>query len=131
MARAGALPASLAAVHHRRQTPVRAILLAAIAAAGFTLLGDLTLVASVTDFTVYAVFLAVNATVIMLRLRAPDVARPFRIPVSAGRVPLIPVLGIAATLLMLSQLEPRALLIGSAVTGAGAAAALVFGRRQE
>jgi basic amino acid/polyamine antiporter, APA family len=131
MASAGALPASLAAVHRRRQTPVRAILLAALAAAAFTLLGDLTLVASVTDFAVYAVFLAVNATVVVLRLRAPATARPFRIPVSIGRVPLVPILGFAATILMVSQLEPRALLIGAALMGAGVAMAFLVRRKPD
>jgi APA family basic amino acid/polyamine antiporter len=38
----------------------------AVAAAGFVAIGDLALVASVTDFAVYVVFVAVNLTVILL-----------------------------------------------------------------
>lgn len=128
MASAGALPAGLAVVHHRRQTPVRAVLLATLGAAAFTLAGDLTLIASVTDFAVYAVFLAVNATVIVLRLRLPGTPRPFRVPLSLGRIPVIPILGFATTVLMLSRLDARALLIGSAVTAAGVIAALMAPR---
>ena len=50
--------------------------------------GDLTLVASVTDFAVYLVFVAVNVAVIVLRFRQPHRRRPFRVPLSVGWVPL-------------------------------------------
>jgi basic amino acid/polyamine antiporter, APA family len=123
MASQGALPAWLAAVHRRRQTPVRAIVLVGAVAAGFALIGDLTLVASVTDFAIYLMFLVVNATVIVLRLREPDRPRPSRVPWCAGRVPVPPVLGIATVLVMLTQLDVQAIVLGTLVTLAGLAVA--------
>lgn len=126
MAVQGSLPAGLAQVSAKRHTPVAAIAVVAIVAIAATTLGNLAVVASVTDFAVYIVFLVVNATVVVLRLRPPagHTAR-FRMPGAIGRVPVLPVLGLVAVLIMLSQLNPTALVIGSAVFGAGAVVALV------
>ena len=121
MADRGALPPSLARVHERTKAPSVAILAVAVGAACFALLGDLRLVASVTDVAVYLVFLAVNATVIVLRVRRPAAARPFRSPGAVGVVPVLPVAGFVATLVMIPRLEARALLVGAAVVASGAA----------
>ena len=51
--------------------------------------GDLSLIASVTDVTVYVVFLAVNATVVILRVREPGLSRPFRTPGAIGGIPVL------------------------------------------
>ena len=71
MAKAGAMPRRFAEVHARRGSPGRAIVAVALVAAAFAGLGDFAVIAAVTDFAVYVVFLAVNATVIVLRLHAP------------------------------------------------------------
>jgi APA family basic amino acid/polyamine antiporter len=125
MADRGVLPAPLARVSRVTRAPSVAIVTVAVGAAAFALLGDLRLVASVTDFAVYLVFLAVNATVIMLRVRRPETARPFRSPGSLGRVPVLPVAGFLATLVMIPRLEARALLVGAAVVATGSAFHLV------
>jgi basic amino acid/polyamine antiporter, APA family len=91
MAARAALPALLARVHPRRRTPVQATVVVAAAAAAFAVLGELALIAAVTDFAVYVVFLAVNGTVVALRRRRPDLPRPFAVPGSVGGVPVIPV----------------------------------------
>ena len=116
MAAGGALPRGLADVHPRHAVPLRALGVCLLAAAAFVLLDNLTLVASVTDYAVYTVFLAVNATVILSRLREPGAVRPFRVPLSVRGVPVLPVLGLGAVLLMLAQLEGSALAIGGGLT---------------
>ena len=85
MARAGALPPSLAHVSARRQVPQVAAVVALVAAVPFAASGGLGLVASVTDFAVYSTFVAVNLSVVALRRRAPEAARPFRMPFSLAR----------------------------------------------
>jgi APA family basic amino acid/polyamine antiporter len=122
MADRGALPSRLAAVTRRTRAPGAAIAAVSLGAMAFALVGDLTFVASVTDFAVYVVFLAVNWTVIALRRRAPDHPRPFRTPGAVGFVPVLPVAGFVATLLMIPQLEVASLLFGGALVGAGLAA---------
>ena len=118
MADAGALPAYVGRVS-RTGAPSVGILVAATGAVGFALIGDLTFVASVTDFAVYIVFLAVNAAVIVLRRTAPDLARPFRIPGTIGGLPVIPIAGSLAALAMVPQLEVRSLWLGAGLLAAG------------
>ena len=121
MTSGGFLPARLIQVSARTGAPAFALAVVALGAAGCALIGDLTLVASVTDAAVYAVFLVVNAAVIVLRLRRPDLPRPFRTPLALSRVPLLPVLGSGAVLVLLPALGGRALLLGLglALLGAG------------
>ena len=112
MASATALPPALAVVNRRTGTPIRAILVASSLAFVFVLVGKLTLVASVTDFAVYVVFLAVNGAVIVLRWRQPLRQRPFKVPGPGRRVPVLAVLGIVAVAVMLTQLDRDAIFLG-------------------
>ena len=81
--------------------------------------------ASVSSLSVLLVFVGVQAAMIALRFRKPGAKRPFRvpgaIPVNArgGKLPLAPVLGIAACLALLTQFEPLVYLIGAGVIAAG------------
>jgi amino acid transporter len=119
MARAGALPRTLAAVHPTRGTPVRAIIVAVLIAAGFAAFGEFTVIAAITDFAVYVVFLAVNATVIILRRNHPELSRPFAVPGAIHGVPIVPILGLGSVGLMMIQLEPLAIAVGAALCGVG------------
>jgi APA family basic amino acid/polyamine antiporter len=119
MADAGALPAPLGRVSPRTGAPAAGILLAAAGAIVFALAGDLTFVASITDFAVYVVFLAVNSAVVILRRTRPDAARPFRVPGAIGGVPIVPIAGSIATLAMIPQLELASLGLGGALLAAG------------
>ena len=120
MADTGALPALFGRLNGRRAPGVAIVVTAAVAAV-FVILGDLALVASVTDFSVYVVFIAVNLTVILLRLWQPKRRRPFRIRGTIGKVPITPVLALAAVGLLLPSLEASALVLGTAVLVAGVA----------
>jgi APA family basic amino acid/polyamine antiporter len=119
MADAGALPARVRRVSRRTGAPTAGILVAAVGAVAFALIGNLTFVASVSDFAVFAVFLAVNAAVIILRRTAPDARRPFRIPGSIRGIPVIPIAGSIAALAMVPQLEAGSLWLGAALLAAG------------
>jgi amino acid transporter len=101
---------------------VPATLLVAAVAAVFALLGDLAFIAAVTDFAVYVVFLAVNGTVVVLRHRRPDLARPFAVPGQLAGVPVIPVLGVVSVAVMLTYLDPRAVVVGTGLSVLGLAA---------
>lgn len=114
MADTGALPPLFGRLNSR-QAPRAAIAASALVAAMFVAFGDLALVASVTDFSVYLVFIAVNLTVILLRFWQPKRRRPFEIRGTIGKVPVTAVLALAAIGLLLPSLEVRALLLGAAV----------------
>lgn len=129
MADTGALPARLARIGRAARVPRNAIVTAAIGAIAFASAGDLTLIASVTNFAVYVVFLAVNATVVKLRWAEPDTVRPFRTPGTVAGIPVLPVAGSAATLAMLPQLEATSLGLGVALLGSGLVAFRLLDRR--
>lgn len=119
MAQSGALPRVLGRLGARSRAPHAAIALSTVVAAACVLAGDLTLVASVTDFAVYLVFVAVNVAVVVLRVRRPELARPFRTPGAIGRVPVLPILGLLTVIVMLPSLRFTAVLLGTGLCGAG------------
>jgi APA family basic amino acid/polyamine antiporter len=122
MATSGALPRAFAVVHQIRRTPIRAILVVTGIATVFAAFGDFAIIAAVTDFAVYIVFSAVNGTVIILRRTHPEIPRPFAVGGTIGGVPVLPVLGLGSVTLMLTQLEPLAITVGTVACGAGLAA---------
>ncbi len=130
MARAGAMPRRFADVHARRRTPGRAILAVALVAAAFAGLGDFVVIAAVTDFAVYVVFLAVNGTVIVLRRTRPEIPRPFAVAGAVGGVPVLPILGFGSVALMMTQLPPIAIALGTALGAVGLAAGWLIRSRR-
>ncbi len=130
MAKAGALPRWVASVHPRRRTPVRAIVVVGLGAAVFATVGEFTVIAAVTDFAVYVVFLAVNWTVIVLRRTRPDAPRPFSVPGAVRGIPVMPILGLVSVAVMMTRLEPLAIGLGIALCAMGLGAGwLVRSRR--
>ena len=89
MSRDGLLPAGMAAVHPKTQTPVKLILGSGVVIAmisGFFPIGR---VAELVNLGTLGAFFLVCASVIVLRKTRPALARPFKTPL----VPLIPILG--------------------------------------
>ncbi len=125
MAESGSLPGKLSRVHPVTRTPWIAILLSMGLCMAFVLLGDIVFVANVNNFTVFVTFAVINAALIVLRYRRPDVSRPFRVPLSLGRLPMLPVLGIIFNSFMLLQLSPKILAVGFGLTLLGGLAAIL------
>ncbi len=121
MGTAGALPAAFARLGPRSRAPRAAIGVAVVVAAAFVTFGDLTFVASVTDLAIYLVFVAVNVAVVILRFRMPDHPRPFRSPWAIGRVPVLPIFGLASVLVMIPALQWQAILLGVGLAAIGLA----------
>lgn len=119
MAASSALPAALARVHPASKTPRNAILAIMIPTLAFIMLGDISFVANAANFTIFVTFMVINATLIVLRYRQPSFHRPFRVPVSIGKTPLIPVLALFFNLFMLSQLTFDVILLGTALLAIG------------
>ncbi len=116
MAESYSLPRLLARVSPKTRTPWVAILAIMLLSIAFIFAGEISFVANVTNFMLFLTFIVINAAVILLRLRAPGLERPFRTPGTIGRVPVLPVLGIITSFALLTQLEPAVLLIGGALT---------------
>ncbi|WP_067046991.1 APC family permease [Methanofollis ethanolicus] len=112
MAGDGALPTLLAQVHPTFGTPWAAVAVAAALAAAFTLTGEIAYVANATNFALFLTFALINATVVVLRVRDPDVLRPFRVPLAVRGVPIVPLLGILFSFFLLLQIEIEIVLLG-------------------
>lgn len=128
MAESGSLPGVLALVHPVARTPWAAILLVMVLGMAFSLLNDIAFVANINNFTLFLTFMVVNAVLIVLRYKKPEAARPFRVPLSLGRLPLLPLLGVAFNAFMLLQLSSEVLVIGAGLAILGGLAAFFAGR---
>ena len=128
MAGASSLPEFLGKVHPTTRTPWIAILASMILCMGFVLLGDIALVANVNNFTVFVTFITINAALMLLRYRKPEISRPFKVPLAIGRLPLLPFLGIILNAFMLIQLTSEVMIIGIGLTVIGILVALATDR---
>ena len=121
MARDGAMPHVLALTASRRKTPWVAAIALFAAAAALLPIGDIKIVAAVSSFGVLLVFTAVQIAMIVLRYKEPTAERPFKAPLSIRGLPLLPLIGIAMTIALLTQFDLIVYLIGGAAILIGAA----------
>ena len=127
MSQRGRLPAALSTVGARTKAPQVAAIVACVGAIPLALTQQLGLVASITDFTVYAVFIAVNLAVLRLRVSHPELARPIHAGPDIAGWPIAPIIGLAVTAVMLVFLDRSVWLVGGALLGAGIGAWFWFG----
>lgn len=106
-----ALPEIFSKVSKRTLAPWVAVTGIVIAAIFFLFTGDLRSIASLTNFTVFSVFIIINATLIFLRVKKP-VKEGFKVPLSIGKIPVFPVLGIVTSVFMIGNLSVKILLSG-------------------
>ena len=106
MAREGDLPAMLGRVGIIRRTPWTAALLLLLMSLVLLPLSDLKLLAELSSFSALMAFLAVNLSLIILRYRLPGWRRPFTVPLSIGRMPILPVFAIMSIGVLLASFEP-------------------------
>lgn len=112
MAREGDMPELLSNTLSKRKTPWVAALTLFIASCLLLPLGEVKTVASVSSFGVLLVFAGVQLAMIRLRYREPDKKRPFRVPLSVGGFPILPLIGIIITLALITQFEPVVYAVG-------------------
>jgi APA family basic amino acid/polyamine antiporter len=116
---AGEIPKIFSKIHPKKRTPYMAILASMIISMIFILFRDIKLVAGITNFFAFVVFILVNLSAIVLRYRKPDIEREFKIPINIGKFPLLPFLGLLACFLMIYYLEIKSIVIGLLIFGIG------------
>lgn len=112
MAKAGDLPRPLSFLHSERRTPWLAALIMLALSAAVVPLREVTITAALSSFATLMAFAAVNLCVLILRVRRPDMQRPFRIPLNVGPVPILPVLGMISALVLATQFPPIVYAVG-------------------
>ncbi len=129
MGRSNSLPSLLSRVHPKTKTPWIAVIVILITSVGFTLVGDIVIVANITVFAVVITFAMVNLSVIVLRYTEPELTRPFRTPLNIGKFPILPLFGFGVTVYMAFQFEMEVMLVGLGIIAAGALFYLIFKRK--
>ncbi|MCB1476450.1 MAG: amino acid permease [Rhodobiaceae bacterium] len=104
MSRGGDFPGILGQLSSRG-SPVPAAAAFLILSAALLPIADIRILAELSSFAALLAFLAVNVALIVLRYRAPMLERPFRVPLSIGRLPLLPVAGIASIIVLLASFD--------------------------
>ncbi|MBI4163399.1 MAG: amino acid permease [Candidatus Aenigmarchaeota archaeon] len=99
----------------KRGTPHFSILLVCIVTIGFALIGNIKTVASLTDVGIFIVYIAINISLIKIRLSEKKASKKhFRSPVNIGRFPLLALFGLLSAGFMLFYFEP--LFLAGAIT---------------
>lgn len=128
MARDKSFPNLLTKIHSKTKTPWVAIITIMIMALGFSLIGDIVIVANIAVFAVVITFSAVILSLIVLRYTQPNIERGFKVPVNIGKFPVLPVFGLVILGYMMFQFEMEVMLAGLAIISAGAVFYVLFNR---
>jgi len=131
MSRDGALPLALSKIDGRTGVPRVAIFTTMVLSMVFASIGDLRLIAGVTNFATFLIFAFVNFSLIWLRYKQPGLRRPFRVPLNIGWFPLMPFLGLISCMFLLLHISSSAMIIGFVALGLGAIVYRTLGTRQE
>jgi len=114
MAKVGELPKFIT-LTNAQKAPWAATLVVTASVAGFMLFGDIKIVAGTSSLGALLVFIAVNTALIKLRFKLPDKDRPFKVPLSIGKTPVLPILAIVISLFLVIQYDWK---VYAAFTGA-------------
>lgn len=112
MSAQGLLPGALSRVLPGRRTPWVSIVATTVVAMGLTLVGDLATLAETVVLLLLFVFLSVNVSVLVLRRDRVE-HEHFRVWT------VVPVLGVASCILLLTQQRPLVWLFGAALLALG------------
>lgn len=119
MSDSGSLPEIFSRIHPSYKTPWVAVLGVASLSALFVLFRDIAIVANIANFMIFIVFFMVNLSLIKLRYTDPGRNRPFKVPLSIGRFPLLPFLGALSTVFLFLQLSLEVMTYGLVFAGIG------------
>jgi APA family basic amino acid/polyamine antiporter len=105
----------LSQVNKITKTPVKAIIKTTVLASLFVLIGKIDTVASMTNFAVFIVFIAINLALIKSRY-IKHRKEMFHEPLNIGKFPVLAGLGVILTFFMMFNLELSVILLGSVIT---------------
>ncbi|MBI2671757.1 amino acid permease [Candidatus Woesearchaeota archaeon] len=101
MAKEKSLPKIFTLVHERTKTPWAAIFFVMILTIVFALVGDISLVANLTNLFLFITFASVNLSLIILRYKCKNNKRGFVCPGNIGSFSFIAFLGFLSSLFMM------------------------------
>jgi APA family basic amino acid/polyamine antiporter len=131
MAQQRSIPPFLSSIHVRTKTPWIAVFTVMVLSATFAFVGNIVTIANISVFTIVIVFALVNLSLIWLRYKQPNAERPFKVPFSIGRFPVLPFLGIVSSISLATQFDAYVIAVGIVVIGAGVSFYLFYGRARD
>ena len=102
----------LGKINSKTRTPHIAIFVTAILAIIFVLIGDIGIVAEIVNFSIFTIFIVINAALIWLRYKEPEKKRGFKVPLNIGKFPVLALLGIITTIFLVIHLRTIVILGG-------------------
>lgn len=105
MARGNDLPGRFAQVSAKSGIPSLAVAFVAMLSAALLLFERLEVVAGIASLGSLSAFFSAHVALVVLRYREPKAKRPFHTPGALGRLPLLPLLGIALILVLVTRFE--------------------------
>jgi APA family basic amino acid/polyamine antiporter len=116
-------------IHFKTKTPWVAIVTIMMASILFVTIGNIITVANITVFLLVIVYSMVNLSVIVLRLREPNMERPFKVPFSIRNYPILSIIGLGSTLFMLTQFGLYVMLLGIFMIGIASLLFILIGNK--
>lgn len=111
MSRRSALPSFLSRVHPQRGTPHLAVIFSMVAASVFCFMGDITFTANMANYTIFIVFLAVDAALLIFWRKKV---------IKGSAIAVVAALGVLSSLVMLTQFDFMVSLLSLILIASGA-----------
>jgi APA family basic amino acid/polyamine antiporter len=121
MAKEHSLPHKFALLDKKTRTPWVAIIFIMVISSIFALTDKIELVANITSLGAFITFAAINLSLVWLRITRPHLQRPFKVPLSIGNIPILPLIGTIFCLFMIYQYDPPITTVGLIILVLGAA----------
>lgn len=125
-----ALPKHLSKIHPKTKTPWVSIIITSLISILFVLWGDIGKVAEVSDFGMFIIFIAVNASLILIRYKYPKLKRPFKVPFNIGWFPILPAIGLIITLSLFTFFNMTSIIFIVSILLIGSAAYFLCGNHK-
>jgi APA family basic amino acid/polyamine antiporter len=97
----------------------------------FAFVGDIVFVANISVFAIVITFAMVNLAVIILRYTEPTIERPFRVPFSIRKFPILPLVGLGFSIYMGFQFELPVLAVGGIIIATGVLFYFIYNKRKK
>lgn len=125
MAKDGLLPPFFGSIHPKFKTPWKSTMLVGLIVSLTASSLPITLLGEMTSFGTMFAFTLICGAVWILRVKRPDLPRPFKV----NMLPVISSLGILCNLFLMSQLDELAITLAAIWMVAGLAVYFAYGRR--
>ena len=95
----------------KRGTPYYSVFIVGLLALVIVIIGNIKLVALVTDISLFLVYASVNSSLLMLRYKRPELKRGFKSPLNIGNFPVLAFFGLISSLFMLYYFDISIILV--------------------